>query len=523
MAVDHPDGGLDDAAWTPPGPGMWFLDREHVPRPLSRLVRELLPRSTVGWVTGAHSYGVPHSGGIWGSVNAYLYYQPRPPDPPDVVASLGPIAVRALRERRWADEPRRWLDDEKPRILARNRELQAIPLQDLADPDLADVLAETIEHALWAAPHHFAHIGFDFALGHLLQLTNRVGVSSDEVVGLLAGYSAPSVATHTHARAIAKAIPSDVVAVSSLDDIRTHAAVELDSYLADYGWRILGLDPADSTIGEHPGVVVQAVLAARDAPAVVDGAEGEHAVRQQIPTPEHAEFDRRLTVARANYALRDDDAGHTVAWPYGLVRRVALEVGRRAVATRRLDAIDHVFETSVEELVALASGQGPDAAELAGRDAARRQAALVDPPLVVGIADPEAAPPPPVSAEMEVLAELLSLRAQDKSSGRPLEGVGVGTERYVGTARIVDGSGESLAKVEPGDVLCAVTTINSYNAVLPTCGAIATESGGLMSHAAIVARELGIPAVVGIAGLLDAVIDGQTIEVDPANNIVRPR
>jgi rifampicin phosphotransferase len=63
-------------------------------------------------------------------------------------------------------------------------------------------------------------------------------------------------------------------------------------------------------------------------------------------------------------------------------------------------------------------------------------------------------------------------------------------------------------------------TAPTYNAVLSIAGAIVTEEGGLLCHAAVIARELGLPAVIGASGAME-LPDGATVEVDPANGIVR--
>ena len=64
-------------------------------------------------------------------------------------------------------------------------------------------------------------------------------------------------------------------------------------------------------------------------------------------------------------------------------------------------------------------------------------------------------------------------------------------------------------------------TTPAYNMVLPLAGAIVTAEGGALSHAAVLARELGIPAVVGVFGVLTNIPDGSTIEVDADRGEVR--
>ena len=94
-----------------------------------------------------------------------------------------------------------------------------------------------------------------------------------------------------------------------------------------------------------------------------------------------------------------------------------------------------------------------------------------------------------------------------------LTGLGASPGRYEGRARVVRGA-EELPGVRDGDVLVAVTTSPAFNAVLPLLGAVVTDRGGLLSHAAIVAREYGIPAVVGTGDATRRIVDGSTVRVD---------
>ena len=82
----------------------------------------------------------------------------------------------------------------------------------------------------------------------------------------------------------------------------------------------------------------------------------------------------------------------------------------------------------------------------------------------------------------------------------PLTGVGIGTAPHTGTARTAASADEAIEKLEPGDVLVVRATSPAFNAVLAIAGAVVTSHGGALSHAAVLARELGIPAVVGAPG-----------------------
>jgi pyruvate,water dikinase len=64
-------------------------------------------------------------------------------------------------------------------------------------------------------------------------------------------------------------------------------------------------------------------------------------------------------------------------------------------------------------------------------------------------------------------------------------------------------------------------TAPTYNAVLAMAGGLVTEEGGLLCHAAVIARELGLPAVIGAQDAMSAIPDGATIEVDPLAGEVR--
>ena len=84
---------------------------------------------------------------------------------------------------------------------------------------------------------------------------------------------------------------------------------------------------------------------------------------------------------------------------------------------------------------------------------------------------------------------------------------------YEGVARVI-GRPADFDRLNQGDVLVTSSTSAAFNVVLPLIGAIVTDRGGQLSHAAIVAREYGLPAVVGTLKATSVIPDGARVRVD---------
>ena len=99
------------------------------------------------------------------------------------------------------------------------------------------------------------------------------------------------------------------------------------------------------------------------------------------------------------------------------------------------------------------------------------------------------------------------------SSATVLRGTGVRPGIVEGTARVL-GSSSEYARVEEGDILVTRATTAAFNIVLPLVAGIVTDRGGLLCHAAIIAREYGIPTVVGTGEATRRITDGARVRVD---------
>lgn len=105
------------------------------------------------------------------------------------------------------------------------------------------------------------------------------------------------------------------------------------------------------------------------------------------------------------------------------------------------------------------------------------------------------------------------LVASPASGTVPLTGTPGSTGTATGTARTVRGP-DDFARVRPGDILVCPFTDPAWTPLLRLAAGVVTQTGGALSHAAIVAREHGVPAVLGLPGALTSIPDGATVTVD---------
>jgi pyruvate,water dikinase len=143
---------------------------------------------------------------------------------------------------------------------------------------------------------------------------------------------------------------------------------------------------------------------------------------------------------------------------------------------------------------------------------------------------PPPEPPPPLEALPEdarvgaaaIGAAFGNLTGQanvEASPGQIVKGFPVSAGSYEGIARLIQ-SPADFKRLQTGDVLITKNTSATFNVVLPMLGAIVTDRGGQLSHAAIVAREYGIPALVSTGNATRMIPDGARVRVDGVNGTV---
>ena len=231
------------------------------------------------------------------------------------------------------------------------------------------------------------------------------------------------------------------------------------------------------------------------------------------------EFEFLLRAGQAGTVIQEDhnywiDQRGTYA-----VRRVLLEFGRRFAEVGVSKRPDDVFYLTAEELRETASAlpRGDRRQLVAERKAEMDHFRAIRPPPALGTPPPGAPPDDPMSS---AVGKFFGASAKASTEPDVLLGTAASPGRARGGARVVLSLTEA-GKLQPGDILVAPTTMPAWTPFFASIAALVTETGGVLCHGAIVAREYNIPAVVGAANATAVIEDGQTLEVDGDAGVVR--
>lgn len=543
-----------DADWIPPGPGQWTLDRSHYPggtTPISQWLIETGMQSGLGRVFA--ELGAPVQAISARFVNGFMYTRTVPLIgagrsatrlPPGwvlrVVSRTHPTFRRRNRAaaRMLADPPgpavvKRWTEQLKPTIEAKNRSFAAVRESDLSDTDLAAHYQALIAHLFEMSDLHFWLHGYDLGpVARYVAFAKQHGLATSEAVEALGGASPSTTQPQAQLSAIKAAIgDARPTCLREAREQSSAAAVLIDSYLTERGSTLVtGYDLDALTLAELPETLFHAIMTATHAdgsgPAPLPEVEAATRLRAQLPEALRGNFDLRLADARLVMDMRDDNGPIVMERPTGLLRTALLEIGSRLLSSGLADRREHALELDHHEVVELLlSRSGPSAGELSARASTRLADSRRLPPTRLGPVEPT----PPADLLPNALAEFatsiqialaeLGMLGVDTSTD-PLSGTGIGSAPYVGRARCAETPEEAVDAMKPGDVLVVRATSPAFNMVLTIAGAVVTADGGPLSHAAVLARELRIAAVVGAHGALD-IPDGAMIEVDPVAGKVR--
>ena len=231
-----------------------------------------------------------------------------------------------------------------------------------------------------------------------------------------------------------------------------------------------------------------------------------------------ARFDELYAHARCYLAIDEDHNFYIDQMGNAGMRLPVLEIGRRLARCEAIAAPEDVFMLNVDEITAGMSGvdQRPT---VGVRQADRRRWAAVAPPDTLGV-------PPADDVADPLLAALSKQDAAPGAGGASGTGVITGTPAAAGVARGYARVARSLSDAcaaQPGEVLVCEMTLPTWTPLFSTIAAVVSDTGGVLSHCAIVAREHGIPCVVGTQVGTHRIENGMLLTVDGSRGTVQIR
>jgi pyruvate,water dikinase len=283
-------------------------------------------------------------------------------------------------------------------------------------------------------------------------------------------------------------------------DLPAHAIATLDWWVAPSSGAVGRRSPED-----HQRLV-EARIAAEEA-AFTALADSPRRLRS---------FRRLLAETQRLVPLREEQVrDHALPWP--VMRRAVLRIGEALAAHGMIAEPDDVFFLTHTEVVAALAERplptGPAVIDVAARRALRASQARLVPPLQVGRMNP---------VLRRLWASFPSMLGASRSDSAIVSGVPASPGRASGLVRVVRGPDE-FHTLQPGEILVAPLTAPAWTPLFTLAAGVVTDVGNAAAHASIIAREYGIPAVVGCGDAtarlqtgIRVTVDGDTGNVEPA-------
>jgi phosphohistidine swiveling domain-containing protein len=523
--------------------GFFIWDRLHCPRPLAPLEHQLLVVST--------GIGFSQAIGEMGSsiiaechlINYYNYLTgvPRPLDNGETEEQRNARYVKNVAElkpklgEKWENE---WLPSMMPQLeKARN-----VDYSGYSDDDLMrrfkemhqEVIYRWYIHGLllysFAAANDFAdffeqHVSTSMEGYEALQGFETQATKSSRGLWNLSR----SVRNNPELRDLFERLtPDELPAELEKSEAGRAFMEDLRTYLKDYGWRADSVyELTQPAWWENPSIplgAIQGFVSIDDEHGPESQLEAAIKRREELLAqarsklandPEKLKQFNDLYDAAQSFTPIVEDHNHWIDQMGDITMRYpALEIGKRLADKGLLEKPNDVFMLFVEEVDEAMAGKDFKSL-VAERRAEQQRFAKVVPPPVIGTP-----PPPSDDPVMDVLNRFFGQPVEPSSDASVLAGIAAAPGVATGVAKVVRSLDEA-SKLQQGDIMVCEMTLPPWTPLFSTVSAVVADTGGILSHCAIVAREYRIPCVVGTAVGTVTIKDGQTVTVDGSKGIVR--
>ncbi|HEU0168829.1 MAG TPA: PEP-utilizing enzyme, partial [Chloroflexota bacterium] len=230
-----------------------------------------------------------------------------------------------------------------------------------------------------------------------------------------------------------------------------------------------------------------------------------------------AKFEELYEAARRYIIVTEDHSYWIDSMSIAAMRQLALACGRRLVQKGVIGDPDDVFYLRLQELKDNLGGNTADRRQIARqrRDEKAEWSRAV-PPLSIGVPPPESDDPFVDS----LLVRFLGPFMEPEREPDLIKGIAAAPGMVQGVAKVVRSLNEA-SKLREGDIMVCEMTLPPWTPLFSNIGGVVADTGGVLSHCAIVSREYHIPAVVGTVIGTTTIKDGMTITVDGTKGLVR--
>ena len=523
----------------------WFRDVMHNPMPITPLNATLFqPAFSVGASRAMDRLSLPISEMRVSVQNGYVY--------------LGGVPVMGeppVLEARFADMQRitmelaptvlqDWRETFEPQVLERARHILAFDYEHASAAEIAR-FAQTFYDELVNVWDIHMRVNIPpmnavFGLEEMLHATlGEEAVTQSRL--LLQGFDNKSIETARAMWDLSRWIRSDAALTEAVLAARVRSgevvlgdhpqAAEFQTrfraFLDTYGWRSdQFFEIGHKSWHEDPSTPLTQLkryvtaddahdpfIAHRRQAAERDRLVGELAAR--LPAELQPQFHGMLHMAQ-QYVPIAEDHNFTIDQKFtAVIRHAVLWLGRKLVAEGRLGDAEDVFYLTYPEILSVADGAaGVDlsAAARQRRQALGRQARMTA-PLTLGTPPPADAPPDPL------ITKFFGVGRPPSGDPNVVTGHPCSAGTVTGEAKVVL-TLEEAGKLNPGDILVCRMTMPAWTPLFGVVAAVVADSGGPLSHCAIVAREYEIPCVAGTANGTAVIKDGMQVRVDGSTGIV---
>ena len=549
--------------------GYWQRDASHWPEPTSPVFRFIFPHITR---VSRELDCVPLEEVTQREIGGWLYVRlvpiggkERKQPPPWLARLLLPVMFRVVPQLRAAasraedflgsdrcgELMETWYREWLPAAAASIQELQDVDRRALDDIALEQHLAATVafnretwrQHLLL----HMADLPLPAELAFFCQ--DELGWDDMATFEILSGLSSKTtepayrlaeLAEIARRRpAVEHLLQSGRATLANLEAADAEFGAAFRDYQRSYGCRALRLDPAEKTVAECPELVVGLIrdqLQRRYDPGAESAAHQQRResalsrARKALarrPTSVTERFEYLAARAQRAYPIREDNEFYLVSAPMALLRYALLEVGRRLTERRQVRRAEDVFFLEIDE-VSAALRAADDCNGLVERRRGEQAWVKAHPGPDHYGENPGGSPsldglPSAMARLMRFLLwgteRLLTSTAGEDSDAARLAGVAGSAGSYRGPVCVIKNEAE-FGKIRVGDVLVCPSTSPVWSVIFPSVGALVTDAGGILAHAALIAREYRVPAVLATCVGTEILRDGQIVTVDGTMGVV---